>query len=105
MADVTQAVRLLAAVPETDAVIADKAYAAQTVIDAIKERHAQVVIPPKVSYREPWDYDKHLYKERHAVECFFNRIKQFRRIATRYEKLAQHYFAMLTIASLFIWLL
>ena len=105
VADVTQALTLLEGFADMGAVLADKAYSAQSVIAAIEQRQAQVVIPPKSSYRKPWDYDKELYKERHGIECFFNRLKQFRRVATRYEKLALHFLAMVMIASLFIWLL
>ncbi len=50
------------------------------------------------------DIDRHLYKERCLVECFFQKIKRNRRIATRYEKTARHYRAMLLIASILVWL-
>ena len=62
------------------------------------------MIPPKKNRRVQREYDRHLYKERHLVECFFCKIKEFRRIATRYEKLARTFLTMLTIASCLIWL-
>jgi len=49
-------------------------------------------------------YDKHLYKERNLVERFFQKIKNFRRVATRYERLARNYLAMLQLAATIIWL-
>lgn len=49
-------------------------------------------------------YDRHVYKDRNLVERFFGRLKQFRRIATRYEKLARNFFGMLSLACAYIWL-
>jgi transposase len=51
------------------------------------------------------EIDKHIYRERCLVECFFEKIKRKRRIATRYEKTAKHYLAMVTIASILVWLM
>ena len=87
-----------------DNVIADKAYDAQTIIELIQAQGSNPVIPPKKNRIEQREYDKHLYKERHLVECFFCKLKEFRRIATRYEKLSVTYLAMVTIASCLIWL-
>lgn len=63
------------------------------------ERGADYCIPPKRNSQRPWKYDKVIYKERNAVERFFSFLKQFRRIATRYEKTAQNYLAMVYFAS------
>ena len=56
----------------------------------------------------PWTststLDKHLYKERHLVECCIGKLKQFRRVATRYEKTARNYLAVVTIAAIVLWL-
>ena len=60
-------------------------------------------IPPKSNNPDPWYCDFWLYKERHLVECFFNKIKAFRRVATRYDKLATSFLAFVYVAS--IWLL
>ena len=87
-----------------DHVAANKAYDAQYFIDLILKQGAVPVIPPKKNRRVQREYDRHLYKERHLVECFFCKIKDFRRIATRYEKLARTFLTMLTIASCLIWL-
>ena len=88
----------------TEQVIADKAYDADAIVVAVEQRGAITVIPPKRKRLRQRAYDAHLYKERHLVECFFCKLKDFRRIATRYEKLAQTFLTMVTIASCFIWL-
>jgi len=85
-----------------DHVGADKAYDAQNFIDFILKQDATPVIPPKKKRRVQRGYDRHLYKERHLIECFYCKIKEFRRIATRYEKLARTFLTMLTIASCLI---
>jgi len=85
-------------------VIADKAFDAQHIVDAIVKQGAVPVIPPRKNRRDQRAYDKHLYKERHLVECFFCKIKEFRRVATRYDKLEITYLTMVTIASCLIWL-
>ncbi|MDL2264085.1 IS5 family transposase [Synergistaceae bacterium OttesenSCG-928-I11] len=85
-------------------VLADKGYDSNALVSDLESRNITVVIPPRSNRKDPRDYDYHLYKERHLVECFFNKIKQFRRIATRYEKLAESYLAMVMIAASIIWL-
>lgn len=64
----------------------------------------QVVIPSRTNRLEQRDLDKHLYRSRNVVERFFARIKQFRRIATRYDKLSERYSAFIALAAAFIWL-
>jgi transposase len=85
-------------------VIADKGYDSNEFASKLEERGIEVVIPPRSNRKNPREYDRHTYKERHLVECFFNKIKKYRRVATRYEKLAITYLAMVTIASVFVWL-
>jgi transposase len=65
----------------------DKAYGTEEIREYIESQGASYCIPPKVNSAEPWECDRYQYKERHLVECFFNKIKQFRRVATRYDKL------------------
>lgn len=101
--DVTQAEALLDGV-QTEAVVADKAYDADSLIERITASGAQAVIPPRSNRQSSRDYDQHLYKDRNLVERFFNRLKQFRRIATRYDKLARNYSAFIAIVSAWIWL-
>ena len=85
-------------------VLADKAYDAQTFIDVACSQGSQIVIPPRANRREQRDYDHHIYKERHLVECFFAKLKSYRRIATRYEKLSQTFRAAVMIAACLVWL-
>ena len=86
-------------------VIADKGYDADSFIDKIRSLGAEPVIPPRSNRVEQREYDRHWYKNRNLVERFFNRIKQFRRIATRHEKLDRNFMAMIDIACICIWLL
>jgi transposase len=85
-------------------VIADTAYDADDIRNAAAEKGAKAVIPnnPSRSLKHP--LDKHLYVQRHLVECCFSKLKQFRRVATRYEKTARNYLAIITIAAIVLWL-
>lgn len=103
-ADVTQGPTLLAELSGIGAVLADKAYDAQAVLDAVEQCGAQAVIPPKVSRLIHRSYDRYVYRARADIEWFFQRLKQFRRLATRYEKLAQNFHAFLALATTVIWL-
>jgi len=85
-------------------VLADRAYNADAFITLAQTQGAQVVIPAKVNRREQRNYDHHIYKERHLVECFFAKLKRYRRIATRYEKLAHTFKANVMIAACLAWL-
>jgi len=69
-------------------VIANKGYCSKAIRTYIKERRANSVIAPKKPVEAENPIDWHLYKERHLIECFFNKIKQFRRVCTRYDKLS-----------------
>ena len=62
------------------------------------------MIPPRANRRDPRTYDVHLYKERHLVECFINKIKQYRRISSRFDKLAVRYMGFLSFVATIIWL-
>ena len=84
--------------------LADKGYDANAFIALVRNQGAVPVIPPRSNRLEQRSYDRHLYKDRNLIERFFNRIKQFRRIATRYEKLARNFNAMITIVCTFIWI-
>ena len=89
---------------KADAVLADKGYDANHVLEYLPQREIQAVIPPKANRVEQRQYDRHVYKDRNLVERFFCRLKQFRRIATRYDKLARNFFGMLSLACAYIWL-
>ena len=100
-ADVTQAEPLIEA-HEADAYILDKAYDSGAVVRAAQRRGGEAVIPSKKNRKEPRDYDKHLYKERKKVEWFINLLKQYRRVATRYEKTARNFLGFVHVASIMI---
>ena len=104
VADVTQGAALVEAIP-TGAVIADKGYDSDALIETIEATGAQAIIPPRSNRTEQRKVDWHRYKARNLVERFFNRIKQFRRLATRYDKLAHQFNAFLHLACAYIWLL
>ena len=101
MADVTHAQALIEGI-NADAVLADKAYDANRVLEYLAQRNIEAVIPPKANRVEQRAYDRHVYKDRNLVERFFCRLKQFRRIATRYEKLARNFFDMLSLACAYM---
>jgi transposase len=101
--DVTQALCLLEQVSNAN-VMADRAYDSREVVEAIEARGCCVVIPSRRCCKHQRTIDKHLYKERFLVENFFQKIKRFRRVAMRFEKLAAHYLAMVTLASVLVWL-
>lgn len=104
MADVTQGAALVEAIP-TGAVIADKGYDSDALVDIIEASGAEAIIPPRSNRNTQRKVDWHRYKARNLVERFFNRLKQFRRIATRYDKLANRFNAFLHLACAYIWLL
>jgi transposase len=85
-------------------VIADKAYDADRYISLVKEQGSMPVIPARSNRRERRKLDRHLYKERHLVDCFFAKIKVFRHISTRYDKLAVTFRAAVLIAACTAWL-
>ncbi len=101
--DVVEAPKLIAAA-QGDNFIADKGYDSAAVVDSIRARRMKVVIPPRANRKVKRHLDKHLYKERHLVEFFFNRLKQFRRVATRYEKTATNFLGFVLVASALVWL-
>ena len=84
------------------AFIADKAFDSDAVVQAARRQGAGAVIPPKKNRKVPRDYDKHLYKERKKVEWFINLLKQYRRVAPRYEKTARNFLGFVHIASIMI---
>lgn len=70
---------------------------------AVADKKAWANIPPKANRKDPICFSKHLYKARNLIERFFNKIKYFRRIATRYDKLAENYAAALKLVAVRIW--
>jgi transposase len=93
-ADVTNAPALLKGL-QFDALLADKGYDADWLVDLVTSTHrAEAVIPPRQGRTTPRDYDRHLYKQRNLVERFIGWAKHFRRAATRYEKTARNFLAV-----------
>jgi transposase len=86
-------------------ILGDRAYGSAAIRSYITESGACYTIPPQSNVSDPWQVDWWLYKERHLVECFFQKIKWFRRIATRYDKLDASFLAFVYLAAIAILLL
>jgi transposase len=87
-----------------DRLAGDKGYSSPTVRRYLKERRIGAVIPTKADETPDPTFDREAYRERNVIERLINRLKQWRRIATRYEKRADNYRAMITIVSILLWL-
>ena len=95
---------LLVAAEGAGNVLADKAYDTNAVVAAVEALGAQVVIPSKKNRKITRLIDRNLYRDRNKVERFFSRLKQFRRLATRYEKTASSFLGMVHFVSALLWL-
>ncbi len=91
---------LSACLPKTKYLLADKAYDADHWRDHLRARRIQPVIPNKSNRKRPHRFDKARYKGRNVIERMFGRLKDFRRIATRYDKNANNFLAALCLAAL-----
>jgi transposase len=90
---------------EADMLLADKAFDAdKRVIEPLIAAGKIPVIPPKSNRKTPRDFDKEMYKARHLIENFFCKLKQFRAIATRYDKTARNFLAAIYLAAAVVWL-
>ena len=87
---------------DPDALIGDKAYDADPFVDTLAQRQITPVIPPKANRKAPRQCDFALYRERNLIERFFNQLKHFRAIATRYDKLARNFLAGVQLAAVTI---
>ena len=101
--DLDGARALLAVVPCPLRLIADRAYDARSLRDWLQARGAEAVIPPNPTRKHPHSYDAAAYRERNLIERMFCRLKDFRRIATRYDKLARNFLAGVLIAATLTW--
>ena len=101
--DITQAEALIAGF-KAQHVIGDKGYDSVECLQSILTIGAIPVIPPRSNRKTPRDYDEHLYKERHLVGCFINKIKHYRHIFSRFDKLASRYMGFLSFVGALIWL-
>jgi transposase len=101
--DITQAEALVADLVANH-VIADKGYDAEPFVLELKERDFAVVIPSRSNRKERREIDTHLYQERHLIENQIGKLKQFRRVFSRFDKLAKNYLSFIYFASTVIWL-
>ena len=84
---------------EAGAVIADKGYESNRLLTFIRATGAEAVIPPKSNQKDPWKYDRELYKQRNLIERAFNKLRQWRRIATRYDRKSLYFLSALYLVS------
>ena len=101
--DYTQAIPLIDG-QGAEKIVADKGYDSQAIIDAIEAKRAEPVIPPRRLRKTQRKYDRYIYKERNVIERIFNKLKQFRRVSSRYDKLATSFLSFLHPAAIAVWL-
>jgi transposase len=98
--DLKGADALMDQLTQAESVLADKAYNAEDrVRQKLETKGCKVVIPPKKNHLKPRDYDKALYQARPLIENFFAKLKQYRAIATRYDKTAQNFLSAIYLAA------
>jgi transposase len=102
-ADVTQAPNLIEGL-RIEIVIGDKGYDSRKVVEDIEARGAEAVIPSRETNKEQRAYDRDRYKDRNLVERFWHKAKQYRRVATRYEKTARNFLSFVMVASIMVML-
>jgi transposase len=95
---------LLSALPSETMLLADRGYDADWIRELARQQGAWANIPPKRNRKDPICFSPYLYRARNLIERFFNKIKQCRRVATRYDKLAANYLAFIKLVSIRIWL-
>ena len=100
--DAPQAAGLIDELP-AEVIMADTAYDSDALRQAIADKGATAVVPNNPSRIFEHRLDKHLYAQRHLVECCFSTLKQFRRVATRFEKTARNYRAAIKLAAIVLW--
>src|ERR1043165_1114744 len=101
--DCPVAERLIERVEEAERLLGDKAYDSAELREELKQRGTKPVIPNRSNRKRPFRFSKRLYKLRWRIETAFNRLKDFRRIATRYDKLARNYLASVCLAAALVW--
>ena len=100
--DAPQAIPLLTGI-KAGHVIADKGYDSNEILNFIQRQGATAVIPPRSNRRVPRAYDREVYKERNLIERAFNKLKHWRRIATRYDRRSLYFLATLQLAAAITW--
>lgn len=101
--DAPQAEALIEGLP-ADFVMGDTAYDSDKLRANIAAKGAEAVIPNNPSRARKHPLDEHLYAQRHLIECCISKLKQFRRVATRFEKTARNYLAVVTLAAIVLWI-
>lgn len=101
--DITQAKPLCKGIYNA-LVNADKGYDCDDFVENLEKQNCKPNIPPRSNRKKPRTYDEHIYKERHLIECFFGKIKHFRRIFSRYDKSAHSYLSFLYFVGTLIWI-
>ncbi len=101
--DLVGVAALLRRIPTPRRLIADRAYDARKFRTWLAERGCQAVIPPNPTRKHPHSYDRQAYQSRNVIERMFCRLKDFRRIATRYDKRADTFLAAVLIAATLVW--
>ena len=102
--DITMAHALIEAAGPFRKLLADRGYDAGHLRKRLAERNAEAVIPTTTSRKRPIPYDVVAYRQRNTVERLWARLKDYRRVATRYDKLAENFLAMVQLASMRLWL-
>lgn len=103
--DYKGAALLLDTLPDAKELLADRGYDATWFRDALFAKGITPCIPTKKNRKEPVAYDKHLYKQRHKIEIMFGRLKDWRRIAMRYDRCAHTFFSAICLAAVVIFYL
>jgi transposase len=85
-------------------ILADKAFDSDEFVQQVIDQNCVPIIPPRENRKIKREVDYYMYKERHLIECFFSKVKHFRRVFSRFDKLAQAYMGFLAFASTIIWL-
>jgi transposase len=101
--DITQAEQLIENLC-AGYVIADKGYDSEAFVLQVKEQNSEAVIPSRSNHKVQREIDKHLYKERHLIENQIGKLKHFRRVFSRFDKLARNYLSFIYFASTVVWL-
>ncbi len=101
--DITQAQQLIENL-SADYVIADKGYDSEALVLKLQEQNSEAVIPSRINRKVQREIDKHLYKERHLIENQIGKLKHFRRVFSRFDKLAKNYLSFIYFASTVVWL-
>ena len=101
--DCKVAQRCIEALPPSAELVADKGYDSQALRNWLDERGTQAVIPPRRNRKIQFEYDKTIYKQRNVIERMFCRLKDWRRIATRFDRNIKNFISAIALAATVIW--